>query len=150
MLLLRITLLVFFVYFYQWPLEKFRTGQYQNNEAIFWFGLTVVSMFPTYIIWTLFGVMWVTISNDMNTISFHHLHKTVEVTGFEIDSYYKTVHKTKMSTFQGLLIKFKSNKVVEVTEYNLNSVKAISNFLNNNKAALKGDKNSWFPFKRRI
>ena len=147
---MRVALLVLFVYIYQWPLEKIRTGQYQNNEAIFWFGLTLVSMFPAYIIWTLFGVMWVTISIDTNTISFHHLYKTVEVTGSEIDSYCKTVHKTKVSTFQGLLIKLKSDKVVEVTEYNLKSVKEISNFLNDNKAALKGDKNSWFPLKRRI
>lgn len=150
MLLLRIVLLVLFVYIYQWPLEKIKSGQYQNNEAIFWLGLVVVTMLPAYLIWTLFGVLWVTISNDMSTIHFHHFYKTVEATGSEVDSYYRTVNKTKVSTFQGLLIKLKSDKVVEVTEYNIKSVKEIGSFLSYNKAPLKGDKNSWFPLKRRI
>jgi hypothetical protein len=150
MLLLRVALLGLFIYIYQWPLEKITTGQYKNNEALFWLGLTVVTMFPVYLIWTLLGVFWVRISNDMSTIRFHYLYKTIEATGSEIDYYYKTVHKTKVSTFQGLLIKLKSNKEVEVTEYNLKSVKGIRTFLSYNKTPLKGDKNSWFPLKRRI
>jgi len=150
MLLLRIVLLALFVYIYQWPLEKIKTGQYQNNETIFWLGLVVITMFPAYLIWTLFGVLWVTISNDGTIIRFHHFYRTVEASGSDIESYYKTVHKTKVSTFQGLLIKLKSDKVVEVTEYNLKSVKEIRSFLSYNKVLLRGDKNSWFPLKRRI
>jgi hypothetical protein len=150
MLLLRIALLALFVYIYQWPLEKIQTGQYQRNEAIFWLGLVVITMFPAYLVWTLFGVLWVTISNDRTTIRFHHFYRTVEASGSDIESYYKTVHKTKVSTFQGLLIKLKSDKVVDVTEYNLKSVKEIRSFLSYNRVPLRGDKNSWFPLNRQI
>lgn len=149
MLLLRIALLAVFFYIYRWPLEKLRTGQYQN-VIIFLLGLSVITMFPAYLLWTLFGVLWVTISEDRSTIRFHYFYKTIEISGTDIDGYYKTVHKTKLSTFQGLLIKLKSNKVIEVTEYNVKSVKEIGLFLNYNKAPLRGNKNSWFPLKRRI
>lgn len=150
MLLLRIALLALFVYIYQWPVKKIQTGQYGENEAVFWLGLIVITLFPAYLVWTLFGILWVTISIDGATIRFHHFYRTVEVTGSDIDGYYKTVHKTKVSIFQGLLIKLKSGKVVEVTEYNLKSVKEIGSFLNYNKVPLRGEKNSWFPLKRRI
>lgn len=150
MLLLRIALLALFAYIYQWPLEKISTGQYQSNSLIFWFGLLAVTMFPAYIIWTLLGVLWVTISNDRSTIRFHYVYKTLEATSADIESYYKTVNDTKINTFQGLLIKLKSNKVVEVTEYNLKSIKEIERFLSYNKTPLKGNKNSWFPLRRRI
>ena len=150
MLLLRIALLGLFIYMYQWPLEKIRTGQYQNNEAIFWLGLVVITMLPAYLIWTLLGVLGVTISNDATIIRFHHFYKTVEVFGSDIDGFYKTVHKTKVSTFKGLLIKLKSDKVVEVTEYNLKSIREINDFLGNSKMPLRGDMKSWFPLKRRI
>jgi hypothetical protein len=150
MLLLRIILLGLFIYIYQWPLEKIRTGEYQNNEIIFWLGLVVITLFPAYLIWTLFGVLWVTIYNDATTIRFHHFYKTVKVIGSDIDGYYKTVHKTKVKTFEGLLIKLKSNKVVEVTDYNLKSITEVSDFLTNNKVLLLGDMESWFPLKRRI
>lgn len=149
-LLLRIALLALFIYIYQWPIEKLQTGQYRENEVVFWLGLGLITMFPVYLIWTLFGVLWVTISNDGTTISFHHFYKTLVITSSDIDGYYKTVHKTKVSTFQGLLIKLKSNKVVEVTEYNLRSIKDIKGFLSYNKVPLRGNKNSWFPLKRRI
>jgi hypothetical protein len=86
----------------------------------------------------------------MSTIRFHYLYKIIETSGSEMDSYYKTVYKTKVSTFQGLLIKLKSDEVVEVTEYNLESVNGIKTFLSYNKTPLRGDKKSWFPLKRRV
>jgi len=150
LLLLRLALLALFVYIYQWPLEKIRTGQYQNNEGVFWLGLVVVTMFPVYLLWTLCGVLWVTISEDQRMVRFHHFYKTVEATGSDIDGYFKTVHKTKVSTFNGFLIKMKSGQVVEVTEYNLKSLSEIRDFLGHNKVPLRGNKNSWFPLKRRI
>lgn len=150
MLLLRIVLLGLFVYIYQWPLEKIRTGQYQNNEGVFWLGLVVVTMFPAYLIWTLLGVLWVTISDDLMTIRFHHVYKSVEVFSSDIDSYYKTVHKTKVRTFNGFFIKLKSGKIVEVTEYNLKSISEVGGFLRHSKVPLRGDMKSRFPLKRRI
>lgn len=150
MLLLRIALLGMFVYIYQWPLEKITTGEYRMNETIFWLGLIGMTMFPAYLLWTLFGVLWVTISNDGTRIHFHHFYKTIKASASDIDGYYKTVHETKVSTFNGLLIKLKSKKVVEVTEYNLTSVGEISEFLRNYKVPLRGDMKSWFPLKRRI
>jgi hypothetical protein len=150
MLLLRLALLALFIYIYQWPLEKIRTGQNQNDEGVFWLGLAVITMFPAYLVWTLFGVLWVTISNDRTSIRFHHFYKTLDVFGSDIDSYYKTIHKTKVSTFKGFLIKLKSGKVVEVTEYNLKSISEISGFLSHNKVPVRGDMKSWFPLKRRI
>lgn len=150
MLLFRIALLVLFIYIYQRPLEKITSGRYKDNEAIFWLGLAMVTIFPAYLLWTLFGVQWVTISKDRLSIRFHHFYKTVEVISSDIDSYYKTVLKTKVSTFNGLLLKLKSNKVVEVTEYNLKSINEINDFLRDNKVTFKGDMKSWFPLKRRI
>lgn len=150
MLLLRIVLLALFVYMYQWPLEKISTGQYHENEAMFWFGLMFFTLFPVYIIFTFFSVLWVTISNDRSTIRFHYFYKTVSVAGSEISGYYKTTHKTKVSTFDGLLIILKSNKTVVVTEYNVRSTKAIVGFLSNNSVPLRGDKDSWFLLKKRI
>jgi len=150
MLLLRLALLVLFIYIYQWPLEKITTGQYQNNEGVFWIGLIVVTMFPAYLVWTLFGVLWVTISDDQTKVRFHHFYKTVEAFGSDIDGYFKTVHKTKVNTFGGFFIKMKSGKVVEVTEYNLKSLNEIRDFLRHNKVPLRGDMKSWFPLKRRI
>jgi hypothetical protein len=150
MLILRLALLMIFLYIYQWPLEKISTGQYKANEGAFWLGLVVVTMFPAYLVWTLFGVLWVTIYDDRTKVRFHHFYKTVEVFGSDIDGFFKTVNKTKISTFRGFLIKLKSGKVVELTEYNLKSLNEIRDFLNYNKVPFKGEMKSWFPLNRRI
>ncbi len=151
MLLFRIALLALFGFIYQrGPLEKIATGQYQTNEGVFWLSIAFYSIFPAYLIWTLLGVMWVRISKDMSKICFHYFYKTFKVGSIEIDNYYETKHNTKLSNFKGLLIKLKSGKVIEVTGYNLKSVKEIVTFLRYNKVPYKGDKNSWFPMKRKI
>jgi hypothetical protein len=150
MLLLRLVLLALFIYIYQWPLEKIRTGQYQNNEGVFWLGLVVVTMFPAFLVWTLLGVLWVKISDDHREVHFHHFFKTVRILGSDIDGYFKTVHKTKVNSFEGFLIKLKSGEVLEVTEYNLKSINEIRDFLRHNKVPLRGDMKSWFPLKRQI
>lgn len=148
MLLLRVALLVLFAYMYQWPLEKIRTEEYQDNVLVFWLGFVGMTMFTAYVFWTLLGVLCVTISSDRSNIRFWFFYKTIQVTGSDIDGYYKTVQKTKVSTFRGLLIRLKSGKIVEVTAYNLASLKEITDFLVHSRAPLKGDKNSWFPLKR--
>lgn len=150
MLLLRLALLALFIYIYQWPLEKIRTGQYQNNAGMFWLGFVIISIFPAYTLWTLCGVLWVTISDDQAKIRFHHFYKTVEAFGSNIDAYCKTVHKTKVSTFGGVLIKMKSGRAVEVTEYNIKSITEIERFLRYNKVPPKEHMKSWFPLKRQI
>lgn len=149
-LLLRICLLSLFIYMFQWPLAKFNTGQYLNNPISFWLGLILISMFPIYLVWTLFGVLWVTISADSSIIRFHYLYKTIQTASLDIDSYYKTTHKTKVSNYKGLLIKLKSDKVIEITEYNLKSIRGVEDFLRINKVPLRGEKSSWFPLKRGV
>lgn len=126
---LRIAALALFIYIYQWPLGKIGTEQYHNNEGVFWLGVVVVTMFPVYLVWTLLGVLWVTISDDLTEVQFHHLFKTITVLRSDIDGYFKTVHKTKVSNFEGFLIKMKSGEVLEVTEYNLKSINEIADFL---------------------
>ena len=150
MLLLRIGLLTLFVYMFQWPLEKISTGEYLNNPFGFGLGLIIFLMFPIYILWTLLGVLWVTISNDNSLIRFHYLYKTIEITCIDFDGYYNTTQKTKISNYKGLLIKLKSDKVIEISEYNLRSIQDITDFFRINKVPLRGDKNSWFPLKKRI
>ncbi len=150
MLVLRLLLLALFVYIYQWPLEKIRTEQYHNNEGVFWLGFFVIMMFPVYIVWTLCGVLWIQISNNKSTIRFHHFYKRIDVHSSAIDGYYKTVHNTKVKTFKGFILKLKSGRVIEITEYNLKSLTEINDFLTYNKIPLRAEIKSWFPLKRRI
>jgi hypothetical protein len=94
--------------------------------------------------------MWVTFSEDKTKMCFHYFYKTIQVESFEIEGYFRTVHKTRISNFKGLLIKLKNEKVIEVTEYNLKSLDSINIFLKNGNAHQRGDRNSWFPFKRKV
>lgn len=149
MLLFRLVMLIAFIYMYQWPLEKFHSGDYQDNPLAFWFGLIFFSIFPMYLLWTLFGVLWITIIYDKSAIHFHYLYKTLKTTASNIDEYYRTTQKTKISSFRGVLIKLKTGKVVEVSEYNLKSIQIVNEFLATNKIPLKGDKISWFPWNRK-
>jgi hypothetical protein len=150
MLFLRLVLLILFIYIFQWPLEKIRAGQYPDNPTIFWLGLALTTIFPLYLLCTLLGVLWVSISHDNSKIRFHYLYKTIESSASGIDGYYRTTNKTKVSSYQGLLVKLKSGKVIEISEYNLKSIKEVGNFLQTNKVPLRGDKSSWFPLKRII
>lgn len=150
MLLVRLILLCLFIYMFQWPLEKFTTGQYLVNPIGFWFALILFSIFPVYIFWTVLGVLWVTVSEDNSIVRFHYLYKTIEISPLDIDGYYTTINKTKISNYKGLLIKLKHDRAVEITEYNLKSIHSINDFLRKNKIPLRGEKSSWFPLKRRI
>ena len=95
MLLFRLALLTLFIYIYQWPIEKIKTGQHLVNPVGFWLGFILITVFPAYLLWTLFGVLWIRISSDNSIIRFHYLYKTIENTGSDFDGYYKTTHKTK-------------------------------------------------------
>lgn len=150
MLLFRITLLAVFIYLYQFPIAKFQSGEYKENVPIFILGITAVSMFPLYFIWTLLGVLWIRISDDDRNISFHYLYKTISVSGDDIAGYYKTTLKTKVKEYDGLIIKLNSGKVLEVTEYNLSRIDAVREFLSLHKVPLWGNKKSWFPFTRKV
>jgi hypothetical protein len=150
MLILRIALLGMFVYIYQWPLEKIQTGAYKKDELIFVVGLIAVTMFPAYLLWTLLKVLWVRISAHEGKIHVHYLFKSVEAYSNDIEGYYRTFHNTRVKHYNGLLIKLKSGKVVEVSEYNLKSIDDVVDFLKDYKIPYKGIKNSWFPFTRRI
>jgi hypothetical protein len=127
---------------FQWPLEKISNGEYLNNPSIFGLSLIFFSMFPIYILWTLLGVLWVTISDDNSIIRFHYLYKTIESTSIDIDGYYKTTDKTKISSYKGLFIIFKSGKLIKISEYNLKSIQGVMAFLRMHKIPFRGDKNS--------
>lgn len=150
-LILRIVLIALFLYMYQWPVEKIRTGEYLiHSSGLFLFGLFAYSLFPIYLIWTLLGVLFVKISIDGRFIKFYYLYKRIKVFENELDGYFKTTHETKVSSYKGFLIKLKSEKVIEVTTYNLKSVEFLQEFLNSFRIPLKGEKKSWFPYKRSI
>jgi hypothetical protein len=135
---------------YQWPLEKIKSGEYQENLPVFLIGMFAVSMFPAYFLWTLLGILWVKVADDNTQVVFHYLFKTVKLIPTDIDGYYKTHNDTKLKRFHGFLIKLKSGKVVEVSEYNLRSIDTIGQFLRTNKVPLRGNKGSWFPLTRRV
>ena len=150
MLLFRIALLGLFIYMYQWPLQKIRQGTDEENLAIFIVGLIVVSMFPFYLLWTLFKVMWVRLSIDDLKIHFHYLHTSVKIHSSDIDGYFKTIHRTRIKSYSGLLIRLKTGKVLEVSEYNVKSIEGIKGFLQTYKIPYRGEKSSWFPFTRKV
>jgi len=141
MLLLRIALLAVFSCMFHW---------HDSSESQFWLGLVFFLMFPIYLTWTLLGVMWVTISHDYKLCRFYYLYKWIDVNSSDPDSYYSTQQYAKLANFKGLLIKIKSGKTIEVTEYNLSSIKVIKKFLSHHRVPMKGDKRSWFPITRQI
>lgn len=151
-LTIRAVFLAIFIYFSPGP---FRTVsslfvQYRENQDFLMFTATVFLMFPTYIIWTLCKVMWVKIAADNSTISFHYLYKKIEVSGSEVEKYVDTGIITKRKPINGWLIKLRSGKTIEVSEFNIRSRKSIEDFLILHKVPKKGIKPSWFPYTRKI
>jgi hypothetical protein len=150
MLALRIALLLLFGYMYQWPLEKIITGQFHENEVVFWVSLCAYTIFPMYLLWTLIGVMWVRIDEKMESVQFCSFFGRINVDPLSIAGYFRTIHNTKIASYKGLIIKLDSGKVIEVSTYNLKSVEKIEAFLIHYKVPLWGNKDSWFPYKRRL
>ncbi|MHA4847863.1 hypothetical protein ACX0G7_27095 [Flavitalea antarctica] len=150
MLFLRVPLLAVFIYMCSWPIESLRASHSGQSDMLAWLGLALFFMFPLYLIWTLLGVLWVTVSPDNKLCRFYYLYKSIDVDGSDVESYYFTKHYTKLASFDGLLMKLRSGKTLEVTEYNLRSVKVIKQFLRYHRVPMKGEKRSWFPMTRQI
>lgn len=151
-LVIRLILLTCFTYLLQVPLKKLWTlfHEYQPNQDIILFSATIFLLFPTYIIWTLCKVLWVKISADNSSITFHYFYKKIEVSGPEVEQYVDTGIVTKRNPINGWLIKLKSGKTIEVSEFNVRSRKEIEGFLIFNKVPKTGVKRSWFPFTRKV
>lgn len=123
---------------------------YQEGQDFFMFAFTVYSIFIVYLLWTLCKILWVTISADNSTICFYYLYKKIEVAGAEIEQYVDTGIMTKRKPINGWLIKLKSGKTLEVSEFNLRSRKSVEDFLKFHKVPRTGVKRSWFPYTRKI
>lgn len=121
----------------------------EDQDFIFLSGI-IFFLILAYIIWTLCKVLWIQISADNSTISFHYLYKKIEVSGAEIEQYVDTGIVTRRKPINGWLIKLKSGKTIEVSEFNLRSRKGIEDFLIFHKVPRTGVKRSWFPYTRKI
>lgn len=150
MLLFRVVVLGLFVYIFKWPLAKIISGNYGGSIWLFAFGLLAVCMFPVYIIWTLLGVMSVKVFDDESGMRFQYLLRSKEVRYKDIEGYYKTIFRTKVARYDGLLIKLKSGETIEVTEYNLKSIEDIAACLDKSQIPEIGTMASWFPLKRKV
>lgn len=121
----------------------------KDQDLIFLSGI-IFFLILAYIIWTLCKVLWVKIYADNSAISFHYLYKKIEITGAEIEQYVDTGIVTRRKPINGWLIKLRSGKTIEISEYNIQSRKEIEDFLIFHNVPRTGVKRSWFPYTRKI
>lgn len=67
-----------------------------------------------------------------------------------MEGYYLTRFKTKMREYQGMFIKLRSGKTIELTEYNLDSLYEFNQYLIEKQIPYLGYKKTWFPLHRKV
>ena len=65
----------------------------------------------------------------------------------DLKGFSKTKLWTKANDYPGILLYFKDNSKVELTEFNLKSLKPFVKFLNDENMNYFGEETSWFPFR---
>lgn len=71
--------------------------------------------------------------------------KTVSLN--DIRGYSSTLLRTKIKSYQGVLLYLQDDKKIELTEFNLESLDSFREFLNSQKIKCFGNEISWFPFR---
>jgi hypothetical protein len=149
MLTIRVVLLALFIWMYQWPFEKIHKGSYDIGWAFF-LGLAVYSLFPIYLLWTLLRPLWVRVAFDRQALEIYSLLGRKIICASDIEGYYKTCHNTKVKNYNGIIIKVAAGSVIELSEYNIRSIKPVLEFLAKANVPFCGRKDSWFPLTRRV
>ena len=65
----------------------------------------------------------------------------------DLKGFSKTKLWTKAKDYPGILLYLKDNSKVELTEFNLQSLKPFLKLLNDEKIQYYGEETSWFPFR---
>jgi hypothetical protein len=151
MLVFRITLLCVFFYLMSIITRNYQAGKYENKPSIVYWGMVAFSLFPTYLIWSLFCIFKIQYFEDERLIRFSNLlggKRTV--TTSEIDGYYQATFKTRLKNYGGYIFKLNNGKTIEIPEYNSSRLRNFYSFIVNAGIPCLGTKISWYPLKRKL
>ncbi|MBP6755988.1 MAG: hypothetical protein KA210_07560 [Bacteroidia bacterium] len=120
------------------------------------FQIILIFFFLFFLLFILISVLLSLLSKSITTKFNNHTSKFVtysilkgenEYSISQLRGYSKTKLWTKFKDFPGIILYLEDDSKIELTEYNLQSLKPFLNFLNNNNVNFFGEEKSWFPFK---
>jgi len=146
MLLSRLASIVLFIWLSKFPLEIISSGNFRGGIFTILFVITMFIALPAYLMWTLFGTIWIRYNEQNGNIHFYHFFKVQKILPKDIDGYYKTMVKS----YAGYVLKLKDGNTIEVSEYNVKPLQDFELFLTKNKISYYGNTASRFPFKVKL
>jgi hypothetical protein len=151
-ILFRVILLPFLLWLNYVPLKRFLLGhfEYSNLKWVFLFAILIFLYFLIVVVLSLFGIIGVNLDEKHKIISVKYFLRTEIFNIEDIEGYVVTYFKTRWKEYEGIILKLKNGRSVELSEYNLESLYDFNQYLIKNGVVDLGKKKSWFPFKRKI
>ena len=134
-------------------------NELQNPEAnsiIFWkvnkmqlFFVLVITPYSLFIwltIISVLGIINVQVDKGLSTATFTSFLSKKAIPIEDIESYYETTHINIINKWNGVLLKLKSGKSIQLVEQNLLSISDFKDYLNEKTIPCRGKRRMKFPF----
>jgi hypothetical protein len=108
--------------------------------------IIIIGFLALIILTSVLSINKVLVDTTNNTITFVALFSKQTIATIDIKEYFDTVHRNAFKSWQGLLIRTRDNKSIQVAGQNIKSLSDLKDYLNGKKIFCAGQKKMKFPF----
>ena len=150
--LFRFLLMPFLIWLNYVPISRMIGGYYARTDRsfVFYVGLPFFLIFLIACILSLLAVYKIEVDTQKNSIIIRKALKTFSISAQDIEGYYLSSFRNKWKEYEGIFLKLRNGKTIELSEYNLETLYDFNQYLVQQGIPDLGRKTSWFPISRRL